>query len=257
MNSKSLELDRRTTLQVSAMLALAPIVYPNIKGEHELYHLSRKFFPVVKGTLQVPKIQQPVDCPIYMFHMPSASTVEYIIYQNIRAGKMPITISTLTSILLGDVDAPKVPVFAMTFDDGYSIQLQSASVLRRWNAPATFFVMGTGWPGDHVHEYLTTQQIQDLAEDFEIGSHTVNHPPSLITLRSQNPGAYQGELVDSKIQLENLLQREVRTFAYPTGIYDAEIVADVHSVGYRAAVSTEDVRIQSLALLFSLGRSRR
>ena len=144
----------------------------------------------------------------------------------------------------------------MTFDDGYRMQYeQAAPLLDRYEVPGTFFVMGTDWQGDGVHTYMRPAQVQDLAErGHEIGSHTVNHA-NLVALRARNPGAYLGEIFSSKIQLEDLLQREVTSFCYPNGGYDAGVIQDV-STAYRAAASEVSGRVQAASTRFALRRTR-
>ena len=198
--------------------------------------------------------EQAVDCPVYLFHITSMATVERVIRANLREGRIPVTVGRLASMMQGDSEIPDAPLFAMTFDDGYLMQYQQAApVLDRYEVPATFFVMGTGWQGDGVHTYMRPSQIQDLAErGHEIGSHTVNHA-NLVSLRTRNPGAYLGEIVSSKTQLEDLLQTEVRSFCYPNGAYNAAIVADVATL-YQAAASEIGGRAQGN--VFLLRRTR-
>jgi peptidoglycan/xylan/chitin deacetylase (PgdA/CDA1 family) len=199
---------------------------------------------------------QSVNCPIYMFHLTSGAAVESVIRANAAEGRIPVTVADLADIIRGDAPLPDAPLFCMTFDDGYLIQYtQAAPVLDRYEANATFFVMGTDWEGDRVHTYMSHAQVQDLAQrGFEIGSHTVNHA-SLVPLRARNRGAYLAEIFDSKTQLENLLDQEVVSFCYPNGSFDALAVQDV-TKAYRSAVSTIDGGLQTPDLLYRLRRQR-
>jgi peptidoglycan/xylan/chitin deacetylase (PgdA/CDA1 family) len=85
---------------------------------------------------------------------------------------------------------------------------------------------------------LTNQQLSVLAESdlIEIGSHTVSHPVlSKLSIEEQTI-----ELTESKKYLEELLGREVVSFAYPYGTkydYTAETVALVQECGYMTASS--------------------
>lgn len=253
------EIDRREFLK---MMVAAPVIMSKTGthqiGEKRVMNILFPTFPqVTQGRIEIFDIQQQVDCPIYMFHGESGNTVESVLYNNIRSGRRPITVSTLTKILLGEEGIPEQSVFCLTFDDGLANQYREAfQVLKKWWTPATFFVMGTGWQGDGVHQYMTHAQIQEIYQaGYEIGSHTVNHPPNLIFLRNANRGAYLAELFDSKRQLEELLQKPVETFAYTSGIYDEELKRDVNTQ-YRAAVSTRNRNSQVLQWLFELGRRR-
>jgi peptidoglycan/xylan/chitin deacetylase (PgdA/CDA1 family) len=193
--------------------------------------------------------KQAIDCPVYLFHITSVAVIDRVIRASAREGRVPVTVSQLAAMMQGEAEIPDAPLFAMTFDDGYLIQYQQAApLLDRWEVPATFFVMGTGWQGDGVHTYMRGSQIQDLAaRGHEIGSHTVNHP-NLVSLRTRNLGAYLGEIVSSKVQLEDLLQAEVTSFCYPNGAYNAAIVEDVSRI-YYAAASEISGRTQGNAFL--------
>jgi peptidoglycan/xylan/chitin deacetylase (PgdA/CDA1 family) len=111
-------------------------------------------------------------------------------------------------------------------------------VLRRYRCPATFFVMGTSWPGDRVHAYMTPAQIREAAELVEIGSHTINHDPNMLALRRRDRGAYWWEIGGSKAELEALLERPVTAFNSPASIYDDAMREDVAAAGYEVAVMT-------------------
>jgi peptidoglycan/xylan/chitin deacetylase (PgdA/CDA1 family) len=201
--------------------------------------------------------EQRLDCPIFMFHLTEGAAVESILVQNLQQGRAPITVSDLGQIIRGEKAVPEKPPFCLTFDDGYLIQFsQAVPVLERYHSPATFYVMGTGWRGDGIHAYMSHDQIRQLAEkNFEIGSHTINHDPNLIALRSRSKQAYQAEIFTSKHQLEELIQREVQTFCYPNGVHDQGIIEDVNKA-YLAAVSTLEGRTQATANLQRLSRVR-
>lgn len=199
-----------------------------------------------------------VDCPIYMFHGISqgGAAVDNIIRTNARAGRIPVSIKTLSEIILGEREIPNKPLFALTFDDGLLSQYQQAKpILDRYEAEATFFVMGTAWQGDGVHIYMTPDQIKHLAGlGYEIGSHTVNHTP-LVTLRTRNYGTYLDEITQSRDQLAELVDDEITSFAYPNGSYNGAVASDIAEL-YKAAVSTQPGRIQTESIKYALRRVR-
>lgn len=220
--------------------------------------LNRKNF--LLGFAAAPlllKQLQPVECPIYMFHLTGGPVLESVILSNLQKGKVAITVTDLADILSGEKEVPQEPIFSLTFDDGYLIQYQQAlPVLRRYNIPATFYVMGTGWEGDGVHTYMKPEHLIELSDEgHEIGSHTINHPTNLISLRRNNIGAYLAEIEMSRYQLENLIQKEVTTFAYPNGVYDNVLKQDLAEI-YQAAVSTTSGSDHTLNSLYELRRIR-
>ena len=191
-----------------------------------------------------------------MFHLSSGAAVESVIRANAQAGRVPVTVAQLAAMVRGEAPVPASPLFCLTFDDGYLVQYQQAlPVLERYQVPATFYIIGTVWQGDGVHSYMNLDQVQDLyTRGHEIGSHTVDHR-DLVPLRARDVNAYWAELVDSKAQLEALIDADVTTFAYPDGSFTPAILQDVAGI-YKAAVSTVAGTLQSSSLEYALRRSR-
>jgi peptidoglycan/xylan/chitin deacetylase (PgdA/CDA1 family) len=189
-----------------------------------------------------------------MFHLASAMAVDSVIRANV--GRTPITIAQLGAMIRGEAPMPSPPPFCLTFDDGYLLQYQQAlPILERYQVRATFFIIGTVWQGDGVHAYMSPDLVADLYQrGHEIGSHTVDHR-DLVPLRSKDVATFWAELVDSKAQLETLINDEVSSFAYPDGSYNAAIMQEVASV-YKAAVSTAPGIVQSSAFQHALRRTR-
>lgn len=90
-----------------------------------------------------------------------------------------------------------------------------------------------GPTGRESHRVMTPDELQTLAKGdlVEVGAHTVTHP----CLAAQTPVAQRREIHDSKLRLEELLGREVASFAYPYGRlqdYTAVTVACLKETGY-------------------------
>ena len=86
---------------------------------------------------------------------------------------------------------------------------------------------------------MNDSQVQLLStNEIAIGAHTVNHP----ILASVSDEAAQREILDSKLSLEGLLQKQVDLFAYPNGKPGMDYTSKhrdlVKELGFRAAVST-------------------
>jgi peptidoglycan/xylan/chitin deacetylase (PgdA/CDA1 family) len=87
---------------------------------------------------------------------------------------------------------------------------------------------------------LTHEQLKQLHQQgMEIGGHTVTHP---IMAKLNASDALQ-EVTDNKKMLEQLLQTEIRYFAYPNGKPGSDYLPDntdlIKNVGYHAAFSTQ------------------
>ncbi len=86
---------------------------------------------------------------------------------------------------------------------------------------------------------MTEAQLRRLAGyGMEIGAHTVNHP----ILSSVDARIARTEISASRVELERILARPVRLFAYPNGRpgkdFGNEHVAMVRELGFAGAVST-------------------
>lgn len=86
---------------------------------------------------------------------------------------------------------------------------------------------------------LTADMLRTLTRNnIEIGGHTINHP----ILTQIDDEMARREIVDNKLQLEAIIGKPVRLFAYPNGKrptdYDERHVALVRSAGYEAAFTT-------------------
>jgi peptidoglycan/xylan/chitin deacetylase (PgdA/CDA1 family) len=86
---------------------------------------------------------------------------------------------------------------------------------------------------------MSDAQVQKLSEaGMEIGAHTVRHP----ILARLDDGTARVEIASSKEQLEAIILKPVRLFAYPNGKpgkdYNSRHVQMVREHGFTAAVST-------------------
>lgn len=140
---------------------------------------------------------------------------------------------------------------AITFDDGYLDNLENAfPILKKYQAKATIYVVvdrherdwSTYKKAHHnsgelmLEPKLSDSDVQQLANTnlIEIGSHTLTHA----NLDKLSDEECLIELMDSKRILEQLIAREVSSFAYPFGIYSERDVKLVKQVGYDNAVTT-------------------
>ena len=112
----------------------------------------------------------------------------------------------------------------LTFDDGLASFAEHAlPVLVRFGFPAILFAVSgrlgrlpdwPGWPTDLPRRLLDAGALAEAASaGIEIGAHSVSHRPfSYLALDDVTR-----EILDSRAQLEDLLGRRVRSFAYPYG----------------------------------------
>ncbi len=130
----------------------------------------------------------------------------------------------------------------ISFDDGHAdIFTRVFPILKRFGFTATVFLVSgyigknADWDGCKKGEDLplvTRENIHEMVADgFHFGSHTRTHK-RLIDLSEE---AAREEIEKSKQDLENLTQRPVRSFSYPYGDFNKEIMEMVKVAGYGAA----------------------
>jgi len=113
---------------------------------------------------------------------------------------------------------------AVTFDDAYQSVFHNAiPVLQRHHIPATIFVpsgyLGKSpeWITNPDHPYatemvMTEDQLKSLPVDLiTIGSHSVSH----INFNLTDTTTAEREIRESKVQLENILDKRIDFFAIP------------------------------------------
>lgn len=121
----------------------------------------------------------------------------------------------------------------ITFDDGYvSFYNRVWPILKEFGFPATVYVC-TDF-ADTNSNYLNWQQIIALHQaGIEIASHTATHP----SLVNCSPGQLSKEIQGSKAMLESKLGVPVKSFCYPTGASNSQVVQLTKEAGYTSAVT--------------------
>jgi len=122
-------------------------------------------------------------------------------------------------------------IFTTSWDDGSKFDLKLQDLLSQYGLRGTFYISN-----NRDLRSLSDENIRHLAEEQEIGAHTLNHPK----LTEISPEKAREEIAGSKKYLENLLGREVKMFCYPYGNYNAEIKKIVQEAGFLGARTTEE-----------------
>jgi peptidoglycan/xylan/chitin deacetylase (PgdA/CDA1 family) len=131
---------------------------------------------------------------------------------------------------LRDGFPPGLKPILITFDDGFADFADVAvPILEELSLPATVFLT-SGWIGRQG--MLSRQAVREIDPSrVEIGAHSVSHRH--LDLLSRR-GARE-EIRVSRVALEELLGREVTSFAYPHGSHHRSTKEMVRAAGYTTA----------------------
>ena len=115
----------------------------------------------------------------------------------------------------------------ISVDDGHPADLRVAELLARLGLPATFYI-----PARNAERpVISPAQVRDLATQFEIGSHTLNH----VVLTSLSARAAWNEIEGSKQWVEDTISRRAKSFCYPRGKHSRRLAGMVKAAGFCGA----------------------
>jgi len=148
----------------------------------------------------------------------------------------------------GNVELPERPLL-ITFDDGYADNYEHAfPILQQQQMTAVFYIIA-GFLGQP--DRMNAEQIRAMdGGGMQFGSHTITH-----RALSELPGSeIRDELQTSKNILENILNKEIRTIAYPRGSYNQETIGIAKELGYVGGFTTRNGKCTRQADHFVLNR---
>jgi peptidoglycan/xylan/chitin deacetylase (PgdA/CDA1 family) len=186
-----------------------------------------------------------VSVPVLMFHQvtdtspagPYAVSVakfkEYM--QAIdNQGYKTITVTQLSNLITKKKPLPK-NTLVLTFDDGWKNSLVAAEVMESHNIKGTFYVCS----GLHDHPgYLTTNEIKELSNKFEVGAHSHTHYVDWVNkIKELDNRVLIGEMLMSKQLIEKIIGKPVTSYAWPFGYYTIDAIDYAKYVGFTSTVT--------------------
>jgi peptidoglycan/xylan/chitin deacetylase (PgdA/CDA1 family) len=151
------------------------------------------------------------------------------------AGYRPITLSDMYLHFTQGYPLPEKPI-VLTFDDGYSDAYQVVfPLLLDYGFTATFFVLATPTHFESP-DYMTWTQMKEMADaGMDIQAHGRDH----VDLRNRSYDYLVYQILGIQEAIHYHTGRLPRFFCYPSGQYDADVVAVLKSAGYWGAVTTQ------------------
>lgn len=126
----------------------------------------------------------------------------------------------------------------ISFDDASTQDIQIAKLLKKYKLEknTTFFfpVMPSIVNEPKGRVSLSESQSQEIAPEFEIGSHTITH--QLLTRIPLD--AAKREIFESRDILQKRYNQEINQFSYPRGYANPDLQKLVQQAGYKSARST-------------------
>ena len=149
-----------------------------------------------------------------------------------RHGYHPVTLHAVWEHWHGGKRLPSRPI-VLSIDDGFrSTSSLALPALRRRGWPA---VLNLALHHLDVRWGLWSRDVRELiAEGWELASHTLTHPD----LTGVGDEQLEREVAGSRRALRTRFRVPVDFFCYPSGRYDAHVVAAVRRAGYLGAMTT-------------------
>jgi peptidoglycan/xylan/chitin deacetylase (PgdA/CDA1 family) len=150
-----------------------------------------------------------------------------------RAGYRPVTLDELWANWHEHAPLPAGKPIVLTFDNGYQSQYtQALPVLRRLGWVGVENLQLTGLPPSQGG--LSPEQVRGLiAAGWELDTQGFSHAD--LTTLDASELSYQVAVARTEVQ--RLYHVPVNWFCYPSGQYDATVLAAVRTAGYRGSTT--------------------
>lgn len=177
-----------------------------------------------------------------------------------ESGLTTVSLGTLSRVMIENGEFPTNSVI-LTFDDGFrNFYTAAFPVLDECGFGATVFLVtdfcgkNNDWNGNPPEmrstELMSWSEIRELANrGIEFGSHTRTHPD----LSRLAAAAVEREMTESKAAIEDVVGKQVTTFAYPFGKF-GNAARQIAERIFETACSTDLGKVSGLSDPLSLER---
>lgn len=196
----------------------------------------------------------PGQIPVLMYHFigskEAAESYGNVVTENTlikqmrflkRFGYHPISIEDYDAIRTGTKKARGKEI-VLTFDDGNtSVAEKAMPILNSFHYPVTLFLISENLKTGNYGS-MKTADVLTLGKNplVSLGAHSRSHP----FLSQIQDDQVISEIQGSKSDLELMLSRPIRYFAYPYGDFDERSMAAAQNSGYSMAFTTSPKRLK-------------
>lgn len=147
-----------------------------------------------------------------------------------------VAFESMGTAAVGAARAQQPTVVSLTFDDGWESQWDAARLLEEHGFRGTFYVNSASLDSGRR---LSTRQLVEMADSgHEIGGHTLDHMP----LTKIDGAERLRQVCDDRVELTRRLGQPPRSFAYPYGAHDDDVMRAIEECGYSSARTVGGLR---------------
>lgn len=122
-------------------------------------------------------------------------------------------------------------IITTSWDDGYPADFRIAELLDKYNMAGTFYIPKR----NDEYEVIKEEKICKLAQNFEIGGHTLNH----VRIRTTSQDFFEKEILGCYTWLEELLETKPLSFCFPGGVFNKPAMEYTLNSGFELLRTTE------------------
>ena len=125
--------------------------------------------------------------------------------------------------------------FTLSYDDGVEQDKRLIEIFDRYRVKGTFNlgygVLGHKPQGPFKADKVETHEVKELYRNHEVAGHGLYHSD----LSSLGEPYMMYEIIEDKMQLERLVEKPLKMFAYPFGLFNDKVKDGLKKAGYKGA----------------------